>query len=306
MSTYSTVWGRDKMWGKRVRLALLAVAGLVVALLFLAAACGGGKSGQGEVEPGGQSTPSAAASETPAPATPTPLATPVAVSCPLQSPVEGQANLLHNAGLESGADPWCVLSPPQFEVSPDYAHSGQASALLRMRVPAETASEHEVHYLVQQVVPQEFPELVSGYYRVENWSKGTPKQYLDFVVIVCRDGPEGECTQGAPNVSGGYGYNQQMRYLLAGISEDPFKIGNAYFVYISKEEPRTGEWVYFERNIKEDFLQLWGAVPEGYDYIRVLFELRIDNKEAGDAPAEADVYYDDLYMGSASDNPNQP
>ena len=296
------------MWGKRVRLALLAVAGLVAALLLLAAACGGGKSEQVEVEPGGQSTPSAAVSATPAPATPlaTPTVTPVSVFCPLQAPEEGQPNLLHNGGFESGADPWCVLYPPEFEVSQNYAHSGDSSALLQMRVPAETASEHEVHYLVQQVVPNEFPELVSGYYRVENWSKGTPKQYLDFVVIVCRDGPEGECTQGAPNLSEGYGYNQQMRYPLAGISEDPFKIGNAHFVYVSKEEPRTGEWVYFEGNIKEDFLELWGAVPEGYDYIRVLFEVRFDDKQPGDTPAEADVYYDDLYMGSASDNPNQP
>lgn len=304
MSRCNTVRLGDTMCSKTVRLASLAIAGLMLALLLLAAACGGGESGQGELEPGAQSTVSPVPSETPAPATPS--ATPVTVFCPLQSPEEDQANLLHNAGFESGADPWCVLQPPEFEVSKDYAHSGEASALLSMRVPAETASEHEVHYLVQQVVPEEFPELLSGYYRVENWSKGTPKQYLEFVVIICRDGPEGECTQGAPNVSAGYGYNQQMRYVLAGISEDPFVIGNAKFVYISKEDPPTGEWVYFEGNIKDDFLELWEAVPEGYDYIRVLFELRIDDKEAGDVPAEADVYFDDLYMGSASGNPNRP
>jgi len=290
------------MCSKTVRLALLAIAGLVLALL-LAAACGGGESGQVELEPGPQSTLPPTVSETPAAATPSP--TPMPGSCVPQAPLEGQANLLHNAGLESGPDPWCVLQPPKFEVSQDYARSGEASALLSMRVPAETVSEHEVRYLVQEVVPKEFPELVSGYYRVENWSKGTPKQYLEFVVIACRDGPEGKCTQGAPNVSGGYGYNQQMRYPLAGISEDPFAIGNAHFVYISKEEPPSGEWVYFERNIKEDFRQLWGAVPEGYDYIRVLFEVRFDDKEAGRAPAEADVYFDDLYMGSASGNPNR-
>jgi hypothetical protein len=291
------------MWGKSVRLALMAIAGLMPALLLLAAGCGG-ESEQVEVGPGGQSTPPSAASETPAPAAPSP--TPMAASCVPQAPAEGEANLLHNAGFESGADPWCVLHLPKFEVSQDYAHSGQASALLRMRAPAETVSEHEVHYVVQEVVPEEFPELVSGYYRVENWSKGTPKQYLEFVVIVCRDGPEGKCTQGAPNLSEGYGYNQQMRYLLAGISEDPVVGANAHFVHISKDEPPSGEWVYFERNIKEDFRQLWGAVPEGHDYIRILLEVRFDDKEAGAAPAEADVYYDDLYVGSASDNPNRP
>lgn len=304
MSRCSTVRLGDTMCGKTVRLASLAIAGLVMALLLLAAACGDGESGQVEPGPEGQGTVSPASSATPAAATPSPAL--MATPCVPQSPPEGQANLLHNAGFESGLDPWCVLQEPKFEVSKDYAHSGQASAMLSMRVPAETVSEHETNYLAQEVMPEEFPELVSGYYRVENWSKGTPKQYLEFVVIVCRDGPEGKCTQGAPNVSAGYGYNQQMRYVLAGISEDPFEIGNAQFVYLSEEEPLTGEWVYFEGNVKDDFLELWEAVPEGYDYIRVLFELRIDDKEAGDDPAEADVYFDDLYMGSASDNPNQP
>ena len=51
---------------------------------------------------------------------------------------------------------------------------------------------------------------------------------------------------------------------------------------------------------------MWGAVPEGFDKMRVLFEVRYDEKQAGATPAEADVYYDDLYMGPASENPNQP
>ena len=63
--------------------------------------------------------------------------------------------------------------------------------------------------------------------------------------------------------------------------------------------------MYFETNIKEDFLEKWKAVPEGYSKIRVLFEARYDDKEAGIA-SEADVYYDDLYMGPADANPNTP
>jgi hypothetical protein len=96
-----------------------------------------------------------------------------------------------------------------------------------------------------------------------------------------------------------------MRYPLAGISEEPFVIDNAFFVFIGKEEPRTGEWVYFERNIRQDFEELWEAAPEGFSKLRVLFEVRYDEKQAG-AAAEADVYYDDLYMGPASENPNRP
>ena len=164
-----------------------------------------------------------------------------------------------------------------------------------MRVPAEEGGKAKVFYLVQEVMATEFPELISGYYRVENWTKGTPKQYLQFVVIAFD----------VANLTAGYP-NYQMRYPLAGISEEPFTIANAFFVFLSKEEPRTGEWVYFERNIKEDFEQFWGAAPEGFSKLRVLFEVRYDEKQAGPTPVEADVYYDNLYMGPASENPNQP
>jgi hypothetical protein len=272
------------VWHKTVRLALLAVAGL--ALLVLIAACNGEEEGT-TVVPG----------ETPV-ATPTPFGTPEAGDCVPQAPPEGQANLFHNPGFESGREPWCSLHVGEvapFEVSQDFAHSGESSAYLQMRVPAEEQGNAKVFYLVQEVTPEQFPELISGYYRVENWTKGTPKQYLQFVVIAFD----------VPNLSPAYP-NHQMRYPLAGISEEPFDIANAFFVFIGKEEPRTGEWVYFERNIKEDFQQFWGTVPEGFSKLRILFELRYDDKQAGTTPSEADVYYDDLYMGPASENPNKP
>jgi hypothetical protein len=221
--------------------------------------------------------------------TPPPLFEP----CVPQVPVEGQANLFRNPGFESGAEPWCVLRAPMFGVSQDQSHSGQSSALLQMRVLSVTTGDR-IYYLVQELEVQEFPEFISGYYRVDEWAKGTPKQYLQFIVIA----------MGATNMPGGFS-NHQVRYPLAGISEDPFAISNAYFVYIGREEPTIGQWVYFERNIKQDFQSLWGAVPEGFSKIRVLFEVRFDDKEAG-APAEAEVYYDDLYMGPASENPNHP
>jgi len=272
------------VWCKAVRLSLLGIAGLAV--LILVVACGG-ESGVPTAEP--TATP---------PATPTSLVTPVADSCVPQAPPEGQANLFHNPGFESGREPWCSLHAeevPSFEVSQDFAHSGTSSAYLQMRVPAEEAGNAKVFYLVQEVTPEQFPELISGYYRVENWVKGTPKQYLQFVVI---DFGDTNLTPVYPN--------HQIRYPLAGISEEPFEIANAFFVFLTKEEPKTGEWVYFERNIKQDFEQLWGAAPEGFSKLRILFEVRYDNKEAGPSPANADVYYDDLYMGPASENPNRP
>ncbi len=196
------------------------------------------------------------------------------------------SNVFANPDFESGRDPWFSLKPPDFELAHNIVHSGGSSALLRMRDGPED-SDAKIYYLVQEIAPGELPEVLAGYYRVENWNKGTPKQYLQFVVVVF--GPDNMV--GAPNF--------QIRYLLAGIDEPPFAIGNAKFVFLSEEDPVTGEWVRFERNVKEDFLNLWGAVPEGFDNIRVLFEVRWDDKIAGQGAPQADVYYDDLYWGPA-------
>jgi len=195
-------------------------------------------------------------------------------------------NLFPNPSFEEGRDPWYSLKPPDFELSQDVAHSGQTSALLRMNDSVDQAGA-KIYYLVQEVAAQEFPEVISGYYRVEGWAKGTPKQYLQFVVIAF--GPD-NFTE-APNV--------QIRYLLAGIDAPPFAIGNAKFVFLSRDEPVTGEWVHFERNLREDFNQFWGVVPEGFDKLRILFEVRFDDKVAGQGAPQANVYYDDLYMGPA-------
>lgn len=199
-------------------------------------------------------------------------------------------NLFANPGFEEGADPWITLHPEEgvgFTVSQDYAHSGTSSALLRMRDPAE-AEKGKVYYLVQELSPREFPETVRGYYRVENWVKNTPRQYLQFVVIAFN----------ADNFPADVS-NYQLRYLLAGTDSAPFQISNAFFVFLGRDDPVQGEWVPFEANIRDDFQRLWGKVPEGFDKLRLLFEVRWDGKVAGDGVAEADVYYDDLYIGPA-------
>jgi len=204
------------------------------------------------------------------------------------------ANSFGNGGFEEGRTYWFSLKPPDYELSTDMVHSGRASALLRMRAPAEAEGEGR-YYLVQEVAPEQFPEIISGYYRVENWNRGTQKQYLQFVPAVF----------GATNLRGDYS-NHQVRYLLDGIAEEPFGIANAFFVFLGQAEPTTDQWVYFEVNLAEDFERFWGAVPEGYSKIRVLFEAAYSDKAVGETGVEADVYYDDLYMGPASENPNRP
>jgi hypothetical protein len=262
--------------------------------LAVAAACNGGD--EDGLPPPGTTGP---ASTIP-PSTVTPAGTPVPTLEPRPTltpgayePPAGSANVFGNSGFEEGTQYWFSLRPDQPVETSDVAHSGVASAYLKMRDPAE-ATGAKVYYLLQEVDPAEFPELISGYYRVDNWKRGTLKQYLQFVVILF-----------APTNLGDKYPNYQIRYPLAGISEEPFLISNAFFKFLGTEDPRQGEWVYFESNIKEDFLEKWKAVPEGYSKIRILFEVRYDDKEAG-AVSEADVYYDDLYMGPADANPNKP
>lgn len=222
--------------------------------LALLAACGGGDNG-GSDGGNGSATPSA-------------------------------ANLFPNGGFEDGRDPWYSLKPPDFILADDIAHSGSHSAHLHLE-GGLTETKEKIGYLVQEVTPDEFPEAISGYYRVENWNKRTPKQYLQFVVIAFASDNFTEFP------------NTQIRYLLAGINEPPFQIGNAKFVFLTRDQPVTGEWVHFERNIKEDFEKFWGAAPEGFDKMRLLFEVRYDDKQPSEGPTSADVYYDDLYMGPA-------
>jgi hypothetical protein len=197
-----------------------------------------------------------------------------------------QGNVFQNPGLEEGRDPWFSLKEPDFILAEDIARTGEASALLEMRADPQHEGA-KVFYLVQEVTPEQLPEVVSGHYRVTKWTRETRLQYLQFVVIAF----------GVDNLSDDFP-NHQIRYILAGIDEEPFPIGNAHFVFLSSEDPPLDQWVPFRVNVKEDFQRLWGAAPEGYEKIRVLFEVRYDSKVPGEVP-EADVYYDDLYFGPA-------
>jgi hypothetical protein len=263
------------MGARGLKLMALLITATVV--LAVAVACNGGETVQPTL-PGGSPFPTIEAR---------PTLTPGAYQPPV-----GGVNLFGNPGLEEGTKYWFALNEQTVQTS-TVAHSGQAAAYLQMRDPPE-ATGSKVYYLIQEIDPAEFPELISGYYRVDNWKRGAEKQYLQFAVIAFD-----------PTNLGGQYPNYQMRYPLAGISEEPFPIANAFFKFLSRDDPRQGEWVYFEANIKDDFQQFWTAAPAGYSKIRVLFEVRYDDKGIGNA-AEADVYYDDLYIGPADGNPNSP
>lgn len=212
----------------------------------------------------------------------------------------GDANLFTNPSFEEGEEPWISLTTEAwgtpFHVADAVAHAGKHSAALEMRAMAEAGTK--VFGVVQEVQPDEFPELVSGYYRVGQWTRGTTVQYIQFVVIAIGS----TNAPGAPTPFP----NHQIRYLLAGTDQEPFAISNAKFVFVGTAEPAPDDWVYFERNIRQDFIDQWGAAPEGFSSIRMLFEVRYDSKDAGNTKPEADVFFDDLYMGPAAENPNAP
>jgi len=276
--------GEDTILQKHpVRWLMVAAAGLALAI---AVACG--NDGESVTTPSPEGQPS-----------PTPMASPPSGPVLQLSPppaVPATENVLQKPGFEDCTDapptpcaPWTVLRPPNFELS-DVAHTGENSVHLQMREPTEAAGA-KIFYLVQEVAPTEFPEVLSGFYRVENWLKGTEKQYLQFVVIVV--GADDAPVDGDGNAFS----NHQIRYILGGIEKEPFEISNAKFVFLSRTDPPTDEWVPFQVNVKQDFLDLWGSVPKGYNFIRLLYEVRFDDKIAGSGEAKADVYYDDLNFG---------
>ncbi|OGO51098.1 MAG: hypothetical protein A2148_06995 [Chloroflexi bacterium RBG_16_68_14] len=211
--------------------------------------------------------------------------------------VAEEGNLFANPSFEEGGGPWFSLDTPDwgkpFSVSQRQDHSGASSALLELR--SDDGGDARVYGVVQEIAPQEFPDLLSGYYYVGRWEQGTPKQYLQVAVIV----------HGASNIppEAAPAGNHQVRYLLAGVEGPPIEIGNARFVTVGTGEPEQGRWVRFERNVREDFQELWGAVPEGFEKLRVLFEVRWDDRQPADGPSAADVHYDDLYIGPADGGP---
>jgi hypothetical protein len=220
-------------------------------------------------------------------------------------------NLFANGDFESGRPPWHDRRAPSrnfwhgFELQTGLAYHGKTSALLRLA--GDESTPREAVYIagvVQEVREptlldpathqeiQEFPETISGYYRVENWQRRLPKQYIQFVVILWGsdlhpDHPEET--------------NTQIRYVLAGAETPPLTLTNAHYIILGPAEPRTGAWIPFARDLRKDWLEQWGELPKRYEFLRILFEVRYDDgKDVAPGPM-ADVYFDDLYLGPAAD-----
>jgi len=197
-------------------------------------------------------------------------------------------NLLTNPGFEQDATGWVWLDWSKawgpFKITDKIAHSGKKSAHLNLNASTEKPDKI-IKGVMQTLKPEKFPDMAGGWYRVENWERGVPRQYLQFVVIAW------EKFDAFPNY--------QLRYVLEGVATQPLGIRNARYTILTKTpEPKTGEWIYFEAPIKEHFQTLWGRVPQNYEKLNFFWEVRFDDKPREKAPIKADVYYDDLYIGS--------
>ena len=177
-----------------------------------------------------------------------------AVACGAADPVAerpADSNAFANPDFEDGADPWISLETSAwgtpFTVSDRQAQRGEHSALLELR--SALGGSARVFGVVQEIAPDDLPQTISGYYCVESWLKGTPVQYLQFVVIVFD-------AENLPEEFVGVANNYQVRYILAGVDSQPTFIGNARYVMLTEDEPVVGEWVYFERDVSQDFIQI--------------------------------------------------
>ena len=223
-------------------------------------------------------------------------------------------NLFKNGDFERGRDPWFDLQEAKkpywhgFELTDSVAFHGTHSAHLSLESPA-TADKVAIHGVVQEVAPperkdvkngttrREFPGTISGNVRIENWTRRLPKEYLQFVVILWGKGLRDSNGSEVPNI--------QIRYILAGVTTPPFQISNGHFIFLrgaepdGGAEPETGRWIHFERDLRKDWLEQWGFVPEHFEKIRCLFEVRFDDRAEAVPGHLADVYFDDLYIGPA-------
>ena len=219
-----------------------------------------------------------------------------------QIPGEFTSNLLVNPGFEQGRKGWSYpdTSPHwgDFKITSSLARSGDQAVRLRLHHGVDDAYQSvKVFGVMQEHQPERFPDILSGWYRVEQWQKDREMTdlYLQAVVMVSGDPRTVALT--SPNNPHRDITNYQIRYYLAGLSKPAFRLLNARLKFIRRGMPEMGVWTYFETPIKADFEEHWGVVPERYDKLRVLFEARWDNLPSG-GTVRADVYFDDLFLGN--------
>jgi hypothetical protein len=140
---------------------------------------------------------------------------------------------------------------------------------------------------MQEVVPGKgFPECLEGWWKVDQWQRGTAKQYIQAVII------------SSVKIPGGG--DKQIRMVLSGMEQPSYNLTNARYFFADPARsftPRLGEWVEFRCETAKWFAEAWGSLPDPSLPVKVFVEARFDDRKEGDGPSVADVYFDDLWLG---------
>jgi len=202
-------------------------------------------------------------------------------------------NFLENPGFEDGSAGWKWLDWSNdwapFDIGEGRVASGTKAAHLAVR-GEPGGPPTRVFGLVQELAPTAFPTRISGRYYVERWAPGTAKKAYTQVVIIAMQ-PRGDLP------------SMQLRYVLEGVTEQPYNMSNARYVFVHRRtQPELERWIDFALDVQGDYRRLWGEVPRDGTPFRVLFEARYDDKPL-DGAVTNDVWYDDLFVGLARTSP---
>ncbi len=198
-------------------------------------------------------------------------------------------NYLENPGFEDGSAGWKWLDWSgewaPFDIGGDRVASGAKAAHLAVR-GEPGGPKTRVWGAVQELAPTVFPTRISGRYYVERWEPGAAKKAYAQVVIIAMQ-------------SRGDLPSMQLRYILEGVTEQPYNMSNARYVFVHRRtQPELERWIDFSLDVQGDYRRLWGEVPRDGTPFRVLFEARYDDKPP-DGTVTSDVWYDDLFVGLA-------
>lgn len=195
-------------------------------------------------------------------------------------------NLFKNPSFEQGKASWFRMkSVPwqDFEVTDTHAHSGKFSAYLPLRREDDLVPPI-IWGVIQKLYIPKLPHKLSFWYRIENWQQSSEQQYMQIVVMM-------NGMQLVPKIGGTH---MHLRYILAGMDHPLPADNNTRYRMAGPKEPLQDTWIYFETDLRKDFLESWGWYPEEVESIGFFFEARYEDPLSPDATAHADVYLDDF------------
>jgi hypothetical protein len=197
-------------------------------------------------------------------------------SPPTPTPTPAASNVLIDPGFETSEPPaWLALGGEGILVLPP------SQETVRSGVYSARFATDGVRGAVQSIATAEFPEFLSGYYRVPRWP---------------RDGAFLQVTVRAP--TGAFEAVPEVRFIIAGTGAAPDPA--ARYVFLSRDRPASGDWTYFAYPVRDAFAAQ-GGVPAAWASIDITVEVVATGPDV-----EAVAYFDDLYAGTQIGNPNRP